>query len=88
MDAWLKSVLRAVLVAALDGAGTLVGRLPWFLERMVAPLVDEAKKNVDVMVDWIILRVLQELGSLPPAEFGALPPDLQAAAKAVGSPRP
>lgn len=84
MDMWLKSVLRAVLVAGLATLRSGVNKLPWFVARMITPLLDEAEKNIDAIIDAILLRILQELGSLPPAEFGALPPDLQTAARGHG----
>ena len=82
MDAWLRSVMKAVVTTLLAVARDGVGQLPWFLRRLVEPLLDEAVKNVDAIVEAILRRFLQELGSLPPAEFGALPPDLQAVATA------
>ena len=80
---FLKPILRVVLLAGINAGKGWAATLPLF-----GPFVLQAINYVEQNVDVILDRVLAEMGSLPPGELGALPPEFQSELQGMGATPP
>ena len=80
---FLKPILRVVLLAGINAGKGWAATLPLF-----GPFVLQAINYVEQHVDTILDRILAEMGSLPPAELGALPPEFQNQLQGMGASSP